>query len=179
MNVACYGGATADNTAVTVDSWTTGPANYIRIYTPFKASEVGTSQRHSGKWDTSKYRLEAVPAYNSCVLMIRAAYAKVEGLQVWMTSSLEWRAGICFNKTSDTGASDYEVSSTIVRGNGTAATDIRIGINLWDAGSGVLKVWNNVIYDFGTDNDILHRRRHRSRRRELHLLPLQQHDRGL
>ena len=70
-----------------------------------------------------------------------------------MTSRLQRRGGIGFNKTSDTGASDYEVSDNIVRGNGTAATDIRIGINLWDAGSGVLRVWNNVIYDFRTDND--------------------------
>ena len=60
MNVACYGDG-ADTTAVTVSGWTTGSANYIRIYTPVTSAEVGASQRHPGRWDTSKYRLEARP----------------------------------------------------------------------------------------------------------------------
>ncbi len=52
MNAACYGDG-ADITPVTVSGWTTGVANYIRIYTPYLASEVGTSQRHAGTWNTT------------------------------------------------------------------------------------------------------------------------------
>jgi hypothetical protein len=147
MNVACYGDG-ADTTAVTVDGWTTAATNDIRIFTPVRPSEVGTSQRHPGKWDTSKYLLQATPAFDFTVLLIRTSYARVEGLQVWMMTDQPSRGGIGFKKTSDTGVSDYEVSGNIVRGNGAGIQDIRIGINLWDSGSGVLKVWNNVVYDF-------------------------------
>ena len=61
MNVACYGDG-ADTGPVTVAGWTTAVDNYIRIYTPYLASEVGTSQRHSGTWNaTTAYRLQAAP----------------------------------------------------------------------------------------------------------------------
>ena len=56
MNVACYGDG-EDVTSVTINCWTTGPDNYIRIYTPTSPSEVGVSQRHDGKWNTSAYRM--------------------------------------------------------------------------------------------------------------------------
>ena len=144
MNVACYGDG-ADTTAVTVSGWTTAATNYIRIFTPVRPAEVGTSQRHPGKWDASKYRLQAglstSPQHHD-------DYASVEGLQVWMTANLERRAGSA-SPSLDTGVSDYEISNNVVRGNGTGTTDIRIGINLYGAGSGVLKIWNNVIYDLG------------------------------
>ena len=58
MAVACYGDG-ADTTAVAISGWTTGPDNYIRIFTPSSPWEVGTSQRHRGLWDLSKYRIEA------------------------------------------------------------------------------------------------------------------------
>ena len=45
--------------SVTVSGWTTAATNYIRIYTPTSLAEVGTSQRHPGRWDTTKYRLQA------------------------------------------------------------------------------------------------------------------------
>ena len=56
MNVACYGDG-PDRAAVTINGWTTGPETYINIFTPVLPGHVGTTQRHSGVWDATKYRL--------------------------------------------------------------------------------------------------------------------------
>ncbi|NLC31515.1 MAG: hypothetical protein GX765_05705, partial [Candidatus Moranbacteria bacterium] len=49
-NIACYAnGTTADTTAVDIFGWTTDIDNFIKIYTPTLLTEVGVSQRHSGK----------------------------------------------------------------------------------------------------------------------------------
>ena len=82
MNVACYGDG-ADTALVTVGGWITAVNNYIRIYTPYLASEVGTSQRHSGTWNTTTaYRLQAaVPGVNTGVLWLQTNYVRVDGLQ--------------------------------------------------------------------------------------------------
>ena len=130
MNVACYGDG-ADTTAVTVSGWTTAATNYIRIYTPVSPAEVGTSQRHPGKWDTSKYRLEAA----GDVLWIEAYYARVEGLQVRLTADVANVAAIAITRGTGAGVSGYEVSGNIIRGNGAGGSDIRIGLNLYAAGS--------------------------------------------
>jgi uncharacterized repeat protein (TIGR01451 family) len=141
LNWVCYGDG-ADTTAVIVNGWTTGADNYIKIYTPVSTVEVGTSQRHNGAWDTGAYRLEAA----SSVLDIQDNYVRVEGLQIRLTSDVADVAGIDIN--GSLGTCDYEVSHNIVRGNGTGSQDIRLGINLWNAGSGVMKIWNNLIYDW-------------------------------
>ncbi|MCI0550194.1 MAG: hypothetical protein L0287_04505, partial [Anaerolineae bacterium] len=36
------------NEALTIDGWTTGSSNYMRWFTPYLSTQVGTSQRHSG-----------------------------------------------------------------------------------------------------------------------------------
>lgn len=141
MNVAAYG-AGADTTAVVVNGWTTGADHYIRIYTPTSTSEVGTSQRHGGVWDTSKHRLEAPTE----VLRISEEYVRVDGLQVRLTADTVNVGGIVF--TGASGVSYYEVSNSIVRGNGVGVQDIRLGVNLFAAGSGVIQIWNNIIYDW-------------------------------
>ena len=46
MSVACY--ADGPDCYVDITGWTTGPDNYIRIFTPALPSEAGVSQRHAG-----------------------------------------------------------------------------------------------------------------------------------
>ena len=150
MNVACYGDA-PDTTAVTISGWTTSATNYIRIFTPTSAVEVGTSQRHPGYYDTGKYLLR----YGGEVLRISDNYVRVDGLQVHMNADVVNAGGIVFSKGSDTGNSDYEVSNSLVRGPGTGSQNTRIGINLYSAGSGTLRAWNNIVYNWvgtGTRN---------------------------
>jgi hypothetical protein len=142
MVAAAYGDG-ADTTAVVVDGWVTGPGNYIKIYTPRNSDEVGASQRHSGAWDTSAYRLEVGGA---TVLEVRDEYVRIDGLQLWLTTDSLNVEGIGITGAGP--VSHYEVSNNIVRGNGVGAQDTRLGINLWSCGSGVLKAWNNLVYDF-------------------------------
>ena len=145
-NIACYGDAT-DTTAVTIDGWTTTADNYIRIYTPYLTSEVGTSQRHSGKWDTGKYRLEVLSSetgiYITGYITSKDYYrrdVRIEGLQIWGGGGIS----VDFIGTS----SDIRLSYNIIKGkdyetNGGAG--IYLGITNANA---VARIWNNIIYDF-------------------------------
>ena len=121
----------------------TGPNNFIRIYTPIDPNEVGASQRHNGIWDLNAYRLE-IPGITA--LEVQDNYVRIDGLQVWMTTDTNGALGITFR--SSLRASDYEVSNSIVRGNGSGIEDIRVGLEIFSAGSGVLKANNNLFYDW-------------------------------
>ncbi|MFZ5980996.1 MAG: hypothetical protein ACOYVF_10235, partial [Candidatus Zixiibacteriota bacterium] len=80
LNIPCYYDSGPDTTAVTVDGYTTGVPNYIRIYTPYDTTgEVNTSQRHDGVWSDSKYRLEPV----GTVLSVNEPHIIIEGLQIY------------------------------------------------------------------------------------------------
>ena len=138
--------------AVVVDErLITGPNNFIRIYTPIDPNEVGASQRHNGIWDLNAYRLE-IPGITA--LEVQDNYVRIDGLQVWMTTDTNGALGITFR--SSLGASDYEVSNSIVRGNGSGIEDIRVGLEIFSAGSGVLKANNNLFYDWiGTGSSTL------------------------
>ncbi|MCP3685836.1 MAG: LamG domain-containing protein, partial [bacterium] len=74
----CYADA-VDTNAVTVDGWTTDEDTYVKIYVPYKETEVGTSQRHDGKWNDSGYRLEIDTQFG---IAMYEAYCVVEGVQV-------------------------------------------------------------------------------------------------
>jgi hypothetical protein len=76
-----------DTTAVTIDGWTTGENNYIKIYTPVSSSEVGTSQRHNGTWDDNKYRIEYS---DENVVTLNENYITVEGLQVHLSGTTNY-----------------------------------------------------------------------------------------
>ena len=140
MSVACY--ADGPDGYVDITGWTTGPDNSIRIFTPALPSEAGVSQRHAGVWDDNKFRIENTED----AISVSANYVRIDGLQLRSTDGdTADYAGV--EITGSVGASEYHVSNSIIRGsNGTA--DVRIGINLFLAGSGVMKAWNNLIYDW-------------------------------
>ena len=142
MNATCYGDG-ADTKNVLLSGWITGPTNLIRIYTPTDTSEVGASQRHNGTWDVNAYRLE-IPGITA--LEVHDNYVRIDGLQVHMTTDTNGALGITFR--SSIGASDYEVSNSIVRGNGFGFQDIRIGLEIFSAGFGELRANNNLFYDW-------------------------------
>lgn len=88
------------------DGWTTGPTNYLRIFTPTLPNEVGVSQRHRGRWGEGYQRTNGLEVY--------AGYVRVEGLsqridvtfpsrnilvlttglvgEVWVTHTFTWMA---------------------------------------------------------------------------------------
>jgi four helix bundle suffix protein len=137
-NIAAYAnGTTADSTAVTISGWTTEPTNYLKIYTPTATTEVGTTQRHPGKWDDSKYKLK-VGDYNT--ILNYENYTWIDGLQVDFDSTLDWRGGINY-------FSGGKISNSIVRQTSSAGNCN--GISIGDIPTGQLAyVWNNIVYDF-------------------------------
>ncbi|MEA3398166.1 MAG: choice-of-anchor Q domain-containing protein [Patescibacteria group bacterium] len=147
MMVPCYYASTADNDAVYIDGWTTGSSNYIKVYTPYKLNEAGVSQRHTGKWIDSAYKLGIT---NSYAIQAKDNYVRIDGLQISIdetngTSQIGIRAQI------GAGDSEYHFSNNLVKGNVSNSYDFHNGIRVWNAGSGLAYVYNNIIYDFTTN----------------------------
>jgi hypothetical protein len=148
--VACYADG-ADATAVTISGWTTGPASSIGIFTPYSSGQVGASQRHTGVWDATKYRLVASVAFGP-VLRISEEYVRVAGLQIENTAAKTGQepAGIVSDHGS--ASSDVRVSHNILRatGAGTANASGAAAIRQATIGAGsVLQAWNNIMYGWG------------------------------
>jgi hypothetical protein len=154
LNIACYNDAGGyDSAAVTIDGWTTGPNNYIRIYTPTNTStECNQRQRHSGKWDTNKYRLETT---DTCIL-INEEYSRIEGLQAKATiSSASYENVVGYSPPGTSG--EFRISHCIIQasisGNSDSCAGIRIGY--LEPANRIAKIWNNIIYNIinGAYND--------------------------
>jgi len=148
MNVACYGDG-QDSTAVTIDGWTTGANNYINVYTPYLPSEVGTSQRHNGQWDTGKYRLVGSRPFNG-LLWIQDEYVRVTGLQIENTAVKgggQRPAGIEMRPASAT--AEVRVSHNILRHTAGGTGDWWAAAVVQTSFGGALKAWNNIMYNWG------------------------------
>ncbi len=143
-NIACYAnGTTVDTMAVAINDWITSPTNYIKVYTPTSSSEVGTNQRHQGKWDDTKYRLSVASAEYSSALYINEEYVRVEGLQIERTGAVAYISnGLGVGVISDD--SNIRISHNIIRSTmtGTSA-DYIAGIRVRE---GQIYIWNNIIY---------------------------------
>ena len=143
LNWPCYNdGALTDS--VTVSGYTTGPTNYIRIFTPVSSSEVGASQRHRGVFGTGFQ----VGSTNNFTIRILDAYVRIEGLTIQLTSTAagSGREGIL---SQPAGVSDVRISHNIIKGvisgnNNADPTGILVGAN--DAN--VHRISNNIVYGF-------------------------------
>lgn len=144
-------GSSADTAAVVVLGWTTGAANDIVIKTT-------QANRHSGKWDTGKYRIIAAGYF--AVLRIQEEYVSVIGLQFDNSHDTTGGAnanGIWINNL--TGSYDILITHCVVRK--TTAVGPSIGINSEsNTSSSTITLINNIVYDFndgikhdGSDND--------------------------
>ncbi|HKZ55395.1 MAG TPA: DUF2341 domain-containing protein, partial [Anaerolineales bacterium] len=73
----------AMNDRVTINGWTTGANNYIRIFTPTASNQVGASQRHTGVAG-SGFRMAPVSASPAAggVIWIEEEYVRVEGIEI-------------------------------------------------------------------------------------------------
>ncbi|KKQ31203.1 MAG: hypothetical protein US47_C0001G0437 [Candidatus Moranbacteria bacterium GW2011_GWE1_37_24] len=140
-NIACYAnGTTGDSTAVTLDGWTTAPQNYIKIYTPYLTTEVGTSQRHQGKWDENKYKRDGI----SMNTAVQDDFIRIEGLQIRHTRNSGTGYGIIVQTVAS--VSDVKISDNIIVG---VLSDTAVGYGIWINDSDArVKLWNNIIYGF-------------------------------
>lgn len=118
-----------DATAVTIDGWTTGVDNYIKIYTTSEA-------RHGGVWSDTKYRLDGVANY-TYMLSVLEPYTKIDGLQIKRSGGGGTRNIVYIN------AANVDFSNGIVTKNTTAVSS---GINVYSAASGT-RVWNTLVYN--------------------------------
>jgi hypothetical protein len=154
MMVACYGDG-EDAASVYIDDWTTGPDNYIKIYTPVSSSEVGTSQRHNGRWDTSAYRISMDGTYFA--IGIGERYVRIDGLQI--DSNVVYNNesnGIRVSDDNADAAVEIHIFNSIFRMTAAPLPQIAYGIcilnNFGDVTSDnslyVAKVWNNIIYGY-------------------------------
>lgn len=145
-NIACYAnGTTADTAAMTVDGWTTGENNFIKIYTPVGLNEVGVSQRHDGVWNDYSYNISTV---NNSPLVISDNHVYLDGLQVKLSSS--GGGLIAIYMTTQTGNANILISNSIIAGE-ISGTSQPVGIDFHD-GTYTARVYNNIIYDFRNDS---------------------------
>lgn len=142
IGIACY--SFQDTTAVTINGWTTSATNYIRVYTP-------SGERHDGKRNTSKYRLEVNSGTaDTQVLSINEEYVRVEGLQTQMTlsgSPTIYSIGI---NVILAGASDVRIENNIINlVKGANNTQYLSGVEFTNtSASARLKLSNNIVYDW-------------------------------
>lgn len=131
LNIACY--AMSDTTAADVDGFTTDATRYVRIYAP-------TGERHTGKWDTAKYRLEVTDA---APLHINDKYVRVDGIQVRIVLPTSGLFGIHVAAGANAGV--IVLSNCIIRGGG-GESGINGGIY---AEYGETYIYNCIMYDMG------------------------------
>ena len=152
-NIAAYASGTPDTTTVEIDGWTTATSTYIRVYTPTAANEVGISQRHNGKWETSgAYTLSyTTAAQYGMTLENKEDYVRIDGLQIEINYSHDDARAINMVPLS-TGANEVQISHNIIRGDSTGDSITGIGIRFGSTAGNIVEVWNNVVYGFIDDN---------------------------
>jgi hypothetical protein len=149
----CYGDG-EDTDSVTITGWTTGPDNYIKIFTPVSSSEVGVSQRHDGKWNTSAYRISNDTSNNETIY-VREQYVRIDGLQVDSVNYLGtgWLTGIDVNDDTSNAAMEVHISNCIIRMTYSGTPEAGYGITALNNFNGInsdyiSKIWNNIIYGY-------------------------------
>ena len=128
LMVSCY--ADGVDGSVTIDGWTTGASNYIKIYTPVNLLEAGTSQRHNGTWGNG-YRITGY-------LIISDEYVRVDGLSVYQSG-----ANRIYFVTGSTGAGEVHISNCFGWYTNDSATGFDV-YDVWSVGALTIKVWNCI-----------------------------------
>jgi hypothetical protein len=119
-----------DSTSVTIDGWTTGAGNYIKVYTPVTTSEAGASQRHTGKWGDG-YRITGY-------LIISDEYVRIDGMSVWQSA-----ANRIYFITGSAGVGEIQMSNCFGWNTSSDAGAFDV-FDLWSTGALVVKYWNCI-----------------------------------
>ncbi len=122
-----------DTQPLDLGGWATDAEHYIRIYTTVEARHDGTSG--------SGYRLVTT---GSPPIASYVAYFRVEGLEMHGLSDDGYL--IYARPYASEGVGEIHLGHNLIHGDGV---DTGGGIHVYDY-TGVLKVWNNVIYDVGS-----------------------------
>jgi hypothetical protein len=146
-NIAAYAnGVVADTVAVTIDGWGTANNNFLKVYTPVSTNEVGVSQRHSGKWENSKYIVNSSNVYNT--LTIYSSNVVIDGLQMLRSNNdVGSYYGVYIYPVASgnfVGNENIVLKNNIVSFIGSTTSSTGIGSS---HPSGVY-VYNNIVYGF-------------------------------
>lgn len=141
-NLAVYGDAPNSGVGGITESFVTSDNNYVKIYAPHLVSEVGTSQRHNGVWNSRKATLLGSGSADG-IKISDTYFLRIEGLQIEVDSNDSDKAIHLNPSTSSTPPTQYHVSHNLIR-EATGSTGGR-GIVI---SSGQAYVYNNIIYDF-------------------------------
>src|SRR3990167_873473 len=98
----CY--SMSDTTAVVIDGWTTDATRYIKVYTPI-------SERHDGKWNTGKYRLDETTGSG---IKNNENYVRIDGIQIKVTRSAGSATGIELDDVDTGSGGDIRISNCIL-----------------------------------------------------------------
>lgn len=159
-NIACYcDGGIPDTTPVVINAesykggstpWQEDETCFLNIFTPCLPSEVGQTQRHNGKWDPTKYRLEVENADAAITGGIWTKALRITGLQVAIKAVKPDTKVVAALKLFDSQKpADLRVSHCIIRGDQAKPSPYYTGI--WvGPGPANVRIWNNIIYGFGT-----------------------------
>lgn len=131
----CY--SFQDTDFVAINGWTTDATRYIEVRTP-------SSERHSGTYNTSKYRLET----GSQVMWVYEDYINLEGLQLQTTASSATKYGIR-DLAGATGI--LNISQCIVRGVLSGSVVLRA---IYCGASHTVNIWNSIVYNADNSSSV-------------------------
>lgn len=158
-NIACYRGVdSVASTSVGCDNFTTSATDYLKIYTPTSSSEVGVSQRHTGKRIRGCYQLVVHSASSRNGLVFNGTatknifHVRVDGLFI-KVSGAGANSGI-YHGDGTTGT-DVRVYNCVIEGSDSVSTQtgIHVGIAFVSATgqTNSYRAYNNIIYNFKTN----------------------------
>lgn len=136
--------AFSDTTACLIDGWTTDATRYWWIFVPL-------TERHGGKWDGTKARLEytATAASQSCFRSLED-YGTLEGDQLSIT--LNGNTGcrlISFN--SQTATNNKQIFKQVIGKNISGGTGMQGGVYTLSANT-IMVYADCIFYDFDTSS---------------------------
>jgi hypothetical protein len=145
-NVALYAGVQADNTPLIISTdWVKDKGNTIRFFVPKDLNHVGISQRHSGSWDNTKYRIVVA---DSTVVYTHTNTTTIEGLQIELSGTTNNTIGIHSRNNSE-----GMVSHNIIRNTSTGENLHGCHYYVYSQrGKNNTIYYNNLIYNFSTLN---------------------------
>ncbi|OGS21987.1 MAG: hypothetical protein A2252_00395 [Elusimicrobia bacterium RIFOXYA2_FULL_39_19] len=131
-----------DTTACYINGWYTSAKNYIVVRTP-------ASNRHSGIWDDNVYRMNV--GTNYCITS-NEANIRIEGIQFNNTNDTTNSQALSLGCNDIKGVQDIRVTNCIIKGTGNFQyNNVRaIAYAGSHAVGSEVRIWNNIIYDFGT-----------------------------
>jgi len=142
----CTTGA-ANTTQTTIDTFTTDPTHYVKIY-----ADRSDGYRHSGVYDSSKFRIEYTATSWLGAIHIQVLYVYIDGIQIYLYDPLagtnQGAITVYYNNSS---SRTYISNCLIILAQGSSKTSGgTYGISVVNSFYQNLSVWNNIVYFDGT-----------------------------